>query len=533
MFGSGPLPPSLIPINPSAGRLLNAEEYADLLNENEETHILKQTAYSQMIAVLSSPEWVDIQTNWKTFIDAVHALNLQKKSLNDKKYSERILNQLTKDYIQNFIDNEERLATISFNLYKINALADVHVDKQLAFEIGLINKIINKHRMLRRPEYQACKQHLKGYKQKYTLTTSENIFRYAISFNAGLNSGSVIYSIATSIALTIPVIVISGVVSLIFCAMIAKYFLNSYTDEDEDLATELYNHDLDINMLAVKEGLARDSCYDLVTQMRNLSGRIKTEASLHPYQPRFPEFLITKAIADASHPTLELDKLVDITLANYSPETSIIAVINQNHVKKYDSIYSRLFHANHWGPVLNFFSAAGTVFSVTKTILFLTGVTVLAGSPMLLAGVVALAAITFSVIFALKHWSYNQKSSDRKTILNKFRTEHVDKLKIQVDCLEQLKEDLSTELEVIKNHIRQEKLAEVFPDAAKEVSHVIAHELNLRTNMNGSPSRVGLFKTTKPLPPVHPEDDVGIAAAPKINGEFRSMSYRSGMRAAS
>ena len=530
MFGSGPLPPSLAPINPHSGRLLDAAEYEDPLKDSAEEYALKQAAFGQLLIILNYRQWEEIQTNWKPFLDAVRSLTLKSKTLDEKKYSEKILNKLTKDH-STALSGEETLALISFNLYKINSLTDVHANKQLAYEIGLLNKIINKHRMLRRPEYQACKAHLKGFKQRYTLTTSENIFRYAISFNAGLNSGSVIYSIATSILLTIPVIVISGVISLIFCAMIAKYFLSSYTDEDEELATDLHNHDLDINAMAVKEGLARDNCYDLITQMRNLSGRINNAGKLRSYRPRYPE-LLTVTSTDAAQPTLELDKLIDSSLKNYGPETSIIAVINQNHVKKFDSIYSRLFHANHWGPVINFFSAAGTVFSVTKTILFLTGVTALAGSPILLASVVAVAAITFSVLFALKHWSYNKKSSDRKKILNDFHTEYVDQLKIKVDCLDQLTEDLGTELEVMKNQIRDEKLAEVQPDAAHEVNHVIAADLNLRTEMNGSPARLGLFKQ-KTAQPIHPEEEVGITQAPKINGQLPSVSYGPGLRAAS
>jgi hypothetical protein len=531
MFGSGPLPPSLTTINPSAGRLLSDDEYSDSLNESPEDLLKKQTDYNQMVSVLNFHAWEDVQINWKIFIEAVQNLNLQRKSLKEKEYSEKILNKLTKDYIQTFANDEEKLALISFNLYKINALAEVHANKQLAFEIGLINKIINKHRILQRPEYQICKQNLKSYKQKYLLTPSENILRRIISFNAGLNSASVIYNIATSLLFTLPIIICSGVVSIVFCALIATYFLNSYTNEDADLATELYNHDLVINMLAVKEGLARDNCYDLITQMRNLGGRINENDSIHSYKPRFPEF-IANDTAGENQPTSQLDKLVDVSLANYSPDTSIIAVINENHVTRYDSIYARFFHANHWGPVLNFFSATGTVFSVAKTIMFLAGVTVLAGSPLLLIGVLAAAAITFSFILALKHWSYNKKSSERKKILDNFRMEHVERLKIKVDCLDQLKEDLSAELEVMKNHIGQQKLAEVQPESAKEIRQVIAEDLNLSKNMNGSPAKSGLFKP-KPQALIHPEEDVGIAATPKINGELRRVSYSRALREAS
>lgn len=511
--GAGLLP-SLDAINPAAGRFIKDQDIAQLLASDSDLEN-GQRSFASVISILGFSDWDGVKTNWPIFFDAVRALHLKIETYEQRRQAEKFLNKLINDYVSFFSLCPEKLAIITLNLYKINLHHQVHADRQLAFSIALLNKTINKHRMLQRPDYQLCIAQLQAYKQKYTLTRSENIFRWAISINSGVNYGMVFYGIATGIALTLPVMIVSGLATIIAWGVIGKYFLNAYTNEDEDMATDILNHDLAVNMLAVKEGLARDACYDLIYEMRRIykNSYLTTET----YKPNFPELIQSDTQDTTSSPILKLDRLIDAALQKYPPDTSLIAMLNKNQLQKYESTYAKFFHASHWGPLLNLLSAAGTIFSVAKTILFIVGVTALAGSTLLLGGLVAGVALGLSILFAYKHFTYNRKSAARKKEFKALSREHLETLKIKVDQVDQLRDDLVAELSLLKSHIQEDPARPLHSPDITRPNHYDQSFQYSKSPSSGSPSLIGLFKRSHSLPiEIHPENSVGVTPIPKM-----------------
>ena len=166
----------------------------------------------------------------------------------------------------------------------------------------------------------------------------------------------------------------------------------------------------------MREALLRNECYGDIVDNLQLLQEIKSSQKFPGYSHLY-ELMHKK---NSQNLILLMDGLIEEKLEKLDPEVSTIAEINSIQKVKSTSIYTKIFHSRHWGPVLSFFGATGTLFGVSKALLELIGITMLMGSATSLLLLIATVAIVISGTFATKHWLFNKKSEERKEWLEKF-----------------------------------------------------------------------------------------------------------------
>jgi hypothetical protein len=412
----------------------------------------KQAKLLLVLDGLKNPACSHPEFDWSLISNTLLGIDISQhpRRLQD---SENQLETLVKKYHEHAPDADAALAVISNNLFLLGGTALVKSDHKLLHDIALLEKIITKRRILRSPEYLQAQDYLDNFNRKYKSSTWEQILKYAIGFNAGLNTGSSFYTVMTSLFLIVPVIIVSGVFSLVLCLMIAHYFYNSYKDEDAELLNELARDEKLLTSLAYTESLLRLKCYKLISQkMALLQQSEPVDVSMIRDKLR-----LLKLIRHFKHDAalLSLDKFIDKKLTSYPKEMSRHNYRMTLTAPRQNSIYTRVFHSKYWGPALNFFGAAGTSFGVAKTILALLGVTALLGSPLALLGVLTGATVILGAIFAIKHLNFTLKTEEKKQYLKKFQSDNIKQLKIKSEQLRKFKNVLTTDLIYMNNKVNQ------------------------------------------------------------------------------
>jgi hypothetical protein len=480
-----PIIPSLQPAGPAGNRVKNAKSNRRALLLAGTQH-KKHLAFNYLIQHLSQTDSaVDAE-----LISNIMDLHVSQKNPQRIKDSEKKLRMLFENTLYAETLSQDELVRISISILKLRDDPTLKNTPGAAFSLDLLNKIITQRRIAHEKAYVENQQQIEAFSQVYKLTITDVIFRYAIGFNAGLGSGSVIYGIATAILLNPVVMAVSGGFSLLACVVIANYFLKSYNEEDEDLTTKLHNFQKTINFHSMEEGILRMECYDLINQMSLLAPECKKiKKSVTDYKS-----LIALHKSGGYQDPLAMDKYINGRLAQFSKENSTVAQVNNLHESKQTSIFTRIFHSRHWGPVLNFFGASGTLFGVTKTILAVAGVTALMGSPMTLMALVAGSAIVFSIGFAYKHWRFNKLSEKRKAAIKDFEIIKMDGLTINTDKLKKLRMELQTNLTHMQREVDHSKFEETNFKLAQQAKKITTTRPDYQpASPTASPSNGGFF----------------------------------------
>lgn len=410
-----------------------------------------QAALLETLALLQNKACSESSFDWSVICNKLYSIGI---SQHPSQIQEAEI-QLEKIIKKNYPDtpaNNEAFQTIANNLFLLSATNLLMSNHKLLHNVEVLNSIITKFRILNSKKYLVSKFLLTEFKKKYKSSTLDEIFKYAIGFNAGLNTGSTFYSVMTAWFLTLPVIIVSGVFSLALCFLIAHYFFNSYKDEDKDILREFRECERAINSNAYKQSLLRVKCYKLIMQKIAL---------LEQCDPNDVAMIKDKKKLSSLKGNLtnnncieEFDKFINDKLNVYPHEASFYAN-NKIHNTNPNSIYTRVFHSKYWGPILNFFGAAGTSFGVVKTILSLAGVTTLLGSPLALLGVLTAATVMVGAVFAFKHLNFTLKTAEKKAYLKKITTEQINPLKAKLTQLRKFKLGLATDITYMQNIIQQ------------------------------------------------------------------------------
>jgi hypothetical protein len=486
--------PSLAPIGTSGDRVIG-QRPSHNHNTSSRKLLKKKAAFKSVLTYLftDNTESRTIQD----FLTALRTLKVSNRTSRLAAESEKKLITFFEDAFNARLFAMDDLVKLSTAILKLKSEKEIKHKTRINFTLNLLNKIITQRRVLAQQAYAENKAQIANFRQVYKLTFTDNIFRYAIGFNAGLGSGSVIYGIATALLLNPVVMAVSGGISLIVCGVIATYFLKSYNEEDEDLTTKLNNYEKTIQLHSVEEAALRLDSYDLINQMAGLISEVGTESVKKVKD--YMDLLKLHATTGDQDP-LALDQFINKKLQRYSSEISTVAQVNNVKDSKPTSIYSRIFHSKHWGPVLNFFGATGTLFGVTKTILAIVGVTALAGTPFGLVAVVAAAAVTLSVAFAIKHWRFNKLSEKRNATIKEFETDKIDGMTINTDKLKKLKAELQMNLQTVKRIVNMDKFTQADKTLALEAIKLTATKPNYRSqpaSPTASPSKSGIFSLSQ------------------------------------
>jgi hypothetical protein len=510
-----PIIPSLQPAGPSGDRVIDTKQTQP---SRLPCHKLrkKQEAFKQVITYLLADHREE-SSQLPEFISALRTLKISDKDFKTAHHSEEKLKRFFEDALNAKLCAAEDLVKLSTSILKLKTDKGIKNKVHVNFTLDLLNKIITQRRILAQEAYTENKEQIASFRQVYKLTVSDKIFRYAIGFNAGLGSGSVIYGIATTLLLNPLVMAVSGGISLLFCGIIANYFLKSYSEEDEDLTTKLNNFEKIIQLHSMEEAALRLESYDLINQLAGLISKVKVQ-SVKKFKD-YKDLLKLHATTGDQDP-LAIDHFINKKLQQYSSEISTVAQVNNIQDSKPTSIYTRIFHSKHWGPILNFFGATGTVFGVAKTILAVVGVTALLGSPISLMAVIAAAAITFSIAFAFKHWRFNKLSEKRKEVIKDFELKKMDGLSINTDKLKKLKEELQTDLANVKRVVGNYKFEQANLKLALDAKKLTAtkpHYRSLPCSPTASPSNNGMFcYSQSPKRDLNSESSLNDESRPRI-----------------
>jgi len=445
--------------SPSSGSEYINDSHRLLIDSDALTESEKQATLLTILDSLKDRECSKPDYDWSAISDKLLSIDISQhpRHLQD---TENQLEILVKKYHNSAPDNQEALATIANNLFLLGGTSLVTSNRKLLHDVALLDKIITQRRMLNTQHYLQARNSLTIFKEKYKSSKWDQMFKYLIGFNAGMNTGSSFYSVMTALFLTVPIIVVSGVFSLVLCLTIAHYFYNSYKDEDNEMIEEVEKDEKMLKTAANTESLLRIKCYKLISQKmallpQCLSADIKVINDKTKIATLIENFKSETAIN-------QLDEFIDNKLKTYPREAAHNKRFNMPAPKQ-NSIYTRVFHSKYWGPILNFFGAAGTSFGVAKTILALVGVTALLGSPLALLGVLTGVTVVIGAAFAIKHLNFTLKSEEKKKYLKKFQTDQIQQLNNKAKQLRKFKNSMTTDLIYMNSKVTQNTAAPAVP----------------------------------------------------------------------
>ena len=371
----------------------------DFFKENDALEYTK-SSLQKILTILRNSDTSDIHKEWQSI----------PKTFNLSKIDIDSIDLGVAEFIEDNVLTNQEIKDLALNLHILSSTVSVsnntHIDKVInqIYSAVLAKKVLNSNL------YQSLLDKIEVFQESYKTTFSEKIFRYLIGINAGFGAGNVVYAIATSFLLILPVMAVSGSMFFLLGAVITLYFVSSYDDVDKNFVIQLNNYEKSIRQLAAIDGKKTYKCNILLNNLQQLAQKASSIEKLS---------VVDKAnfmnlMQSQSDSLTAFEKYTNNRVNSYPSRVSTIDEVNHVQEGNHDSIYTRVFHSKIWGPVLNFFGASGTIFGVTKTILALVGVTALLGSPIALIGMVAGAAIFISAAFAIKHFLINKKSEKRK-----------------------------------------------------------------------------------------------------------------------
>jgi hypothetical protein len=312
-----------------------------------------------------------------------------------------------------------------------------------------------------------------------------------------------VFGVATTIMLSIPVVAVAGVISLVSCVAIMNYFANSFKDEDENLVNEFENYEKIVEELAVEEAKITINCYNSLLKIKNLFKEIQNGCADKFSFSKETSLLKDFSMIDRRLSLFDLDNLINKSLDNYSARITSVALSKDIRKARHNSIYTKIFHSKHWGPVLSFMGATGTIFGITNSVLVVSGVTALAGSAILLPAVVAIVAISVSFMFAVKHWLFNSKAEQQEKDRNNLRKIELDGLKTRHDKLNLFAENLQATCSKMETVISTSQLKSYMPAASnvfnqrmESAGNNTAKALNLVEKNTDSVKRLSFFAQT-------------------------------------
>jgi hypothetical protein len=442
-----------------------------------------------LMRLLLKPNCIENKKDISDIVAYLRNLNFSQKSNKDKPNKEFIF--LLNKYLKHKNLVEKDLRQISINLLRLEHFEFLKTRPQLRNKIQNLNALIIKKRILFAPEFTSQLKGINIFPRKYHLSVGDKLYRYAIAINAGVGSSGVVIGFVTSFTLAIPVVGAFVGFSVILGGLITKHFLQSFREEDRFFSEEVLNHKRNLSLLAGKEANLRLKCYSRINQILNLLEEFKDCDFTKLKDKNTLESL--RAAAKQNNPIKELDDYIDNRLKTISKYLATSKETKDFRVPKRSTIYTRVFHSKHWGPLLNFLGSTGTIFGVTKMVLGLVGVTALLGSPLLLGALVGGVAIGFSFGVALKHWSFNRKSDTRKKEMDLLSDNKFENLEIKCDKLKFLKQKLKTTLAKMEESIAMRAAKIANPNLANAVKMTIENALSETQDFNSQPSKAGLF----------------------------------------